>query len=55
VSEGLSTIGISDGQSRRIPTRRGPVWEHFEQELVEINGVMKVVCKYCGLRVEADK
>jgi hypothetical protein len=49
VSEGLYSIGISLGQARCTPTRRAPVWEHFQQELVEVNGVMKVVCKYCGL------
>jgi hypothetical protein len=31
------------------------VWEHFEQELVEVNGVMKVVCKYCGLKLTSNK
>jgi hypothetical protein len=55
VSEGSGTLGISDGRSRRTPTRRAAVWEHFEQYLVEVNGVTKAVCKYCGLKLTSNK
>lgn len=29
----------------------GKVWKHFEKDLVEVDGIMKVVCKYCGLKM----
>jgi hypothetical protein len=48
-SMGSGTNITSDDQSVQTPTRRAKVWEHFEQELVEVNGVMMAVCKYCGM------
>ena len=27
------------------------VWEHFEKELVDVDGVLKAVCKYCQLKL----
>jgi hypothetical protein len=51
VSVGLGTNTTSNDQSVQTPTRRAKVWDHFEQELVEVNEVMKAVCKYCGMKV----
>ena len=27
------------------------VWEHFEKELVDVDGVLKAICKYCQLKL----
>jgi hypothetical protein len=51
VSVGSGTNTTSNDPSVQTPTRRAKVWDHFEQELVEVNGVMKVVCKYCGMKL----
>jgi hypothetical protein len=51
VFEGSGTHTSSDNQLVQTPTRRAKVWEHFEEGLVEVNGVMKAVCKYCGLKL----
>jgi hypothetical protein len=40
VSVESGTNTTSDDQLVQTPTRREKVWEHFEQELVEINGVI---------------
>ena len=29
------------------------VWEHYEQNLVDVYGDLKVVCKYCGIHLNA--
>ena len=55
VSEGSGTNIASNDQSMRTPTRRAKVWEHFEQDLVEVNGVMKAVCKYCGVQLMSKR
>jgi hypothetical protein len=52
ISEGSGTNTTLDDQSVQSPTRRAKVWEYFQQELVEVDGVMKVVCKYCGTERE---
>ncbi|CAO2034924.1 unnamed protein product [Urochloa humidicola] len=31
--------------------RRSAVWEHYEQNLVNVDGDLKAVCKYCGLHL----
>jgi hypothetical protein len=51
VSVGSGTNTTSNDQSVQTPTRRAKVWDHFEQELVEVNGVMKAACKYCGMKL----
>jgi hypothetical protein len=50
-SRGWVLLLPSDYQSLQTPTRRAKIWEHYEQELIEVNGVMKVVCKYCRLKL----
>jgi hypothetical protein len=45
----------SDDPSSQTPNRRPKVWEHFEKDLVEIRGVLKVVCKYCSLLMTSSK
>jgi hypothetical protein len=51
VSVGSGTNTTTNDQSMQTPTRRAKGWDHFEQELVEVNGVMKAVCKYCGMKL----
>ncbi|KAL6845038.1 hypothetical protein ACP4OV_025211 [Aristida adscensionis] len=31
--------------------RRSKVWEHFEQNLVDVDGELKAVCRYCQLKL----
>ncbi|KAG2619308.1 hypothetical protein PVAP13_3NG140927, partial [Panicum virgatum] len=33
------------------PNRRSPVWEYYEPELIEEDGVLKAVCKYYGSKM----
>ena len=32
---------------------RSNVWEYCEQNLVDVDGDLKVVCKYCGIHLNA--
>ena len=32
---------------------RSNIWEHYEQNLVDVYGDLKVVCKYCGIHLNA--
>jgi hypothetical protein len=41
-----------DGHTSLTPRRtRSNVWEHFEKDLVPVDGELKVVCKYCKLKL----
>ena len=51
VSEGSGTNDTIDEPSSQTPRRRAKVWEHFEHELAVVEGVPKVVCKYCKLKL----
>jgi hypothetical protein len=55
VCEGSGTNTTSDDQSVQMPTRRAKVWEYFEQELVEVDRVMKAICKYCGTKLTSKR
>ncbi|PUZ72752.1 hypothetical protein GQ55_2G419900 [Panicum hallii var. hallii] len=33
------------------PNRRSPVWKYYELELINEDGVLKAVCKYCGSKM----
>jgi hypothetical protein len=46
VCEGSSTNTTSDDHSMQMSTKRANVWEYFQHELVEVDGVMKAICKY---------
>jgi hypothetical protein len=37
------------------PNRRAPVWKYYEPELVELDGVLKAICKYCGAKLTANR
>ena len=52
-SEGSGTHEIiEEGHTSLMPRRtRSNVWEHFEKDLVDLDGVLKVVCKYCQLKL----
>jgi hypothetical protein len=45
ICEGSGTNTTSDDKTVQTPTRREKVWEYFQQELVEVDGVMKAICK----------
>ena len=45
-----STELLTSEMSRRT---RSNVWEHYEQNLVDVDGDLKVVCKYCGIHLNA--
>jgi hypothetical protein len=51
VYEGSGTKTISDDQSVQMPTRSAKIWEYFQHELVEVDGVMKDICKYFGMKL----
>jgi hypothetical protein len=41
-----------DAYTSQMPRRtRSSVWEHYEQNLVDVDGDLKAVCKYCGLHL----
>lgn len=50
-SETSGTNENIDDHPSHTPNRRSKVWEFFEQELIEEDGVMKAVCKYCGAKL----
>ena len=45
-----STELLTSEMSRRT---RSNVWEHYEQNLVDVDGNLKAVCKYCGIHMNA--
>ena len=45
----------NDDHSSGTPNRRSKVWEHFEPELVEVDGALKAVCRYCGMKMASGK
>eukprot|EP00267_Zea_mays_P055280 XP_020408604.1 zinc finger BED domain-containing protein DAYSLEEPER isoform X2 [Zea mays] len=54
VSEGSGTNATSDDQSVQTLPRRAKLLEYFQPELVEVNGVMKAICKYCGAMLRSS-
>uniref|UniRef100_A0A8I6Y9J5 Uncharacterized protein n=1 Tax=Hordeum vulgare subsp. vulgare TaxID=112509 RepID=A0A8I6Y9J5_HORVV len=45
--EGSETADSIDEDTSQIRhARRSKVWEHYEQEMVVVEGDLKVVCKY---------
>jgi hypothetical protein len=54
-SEASDTNTSNDDNSPGTPNRRSKVWEHFETELVEVNGALKAVCRYCGMKMASEK
>uniref|UniRef100_M0VKL3 BED-type domain-containing protein n=1 Tax=Hordeum vulgare subsp. vulgare TaxID=112509 RepID=M0VKL3_HORVV len=47
-SEGSETADSMDDDTSQVSHgRRSKVWEHYEQELVVVEGDPKAVCKYC--------
>jgi hypothetical protein len=48
---GSDTNTTSNDQPLQTLTRRAKVWDHFEQELIKVNGVMKVICKYYEIKL----
>ncbi|TVU07168.1 hypothetical protein EJB05_47211, partial [Eragrostis curvula] len=55
VAEGSDTDESMDNLAL-APTQRGgrrsKVWEHFERDLVNVDGDLKGVCKYCQLKMQ---
>jgi hypothetical protein len=51
-SEGSGTHDSEEGHTSLTPRRkRSNVWEHFEKALVDVDGELKAVCKYCQLKL----
>ena len=47
-SEGLETADSMDEDTSQIPrVRRSKVWEHYEVDLVLVDGDFTAVCRYC--------
>lgn len=52
VSESSGTGDPTDAPSTTPPdNRRSKAWEHFEPDLVIVDGVPKAVCLYCGMKL----
>jgi hypothetical protein len=54
-SEGSGTNASNDDHSSGTSNRRSKVWEHFETDLVEVDGAIKAVCRYCGMKMATRK
>ncbi|KAK3123602.1 hypothetical protein QOZ80_8AG0633450 [Eleusine coracana subsp. coracana] len=52
-SEGSETDDSVDANvsTQVVRGRRSKIWEHYEQDLVEVEGDFKAVCKYCKLKL----
>jgi len=50
-----STTNDNTKNSLPSPNRRSPVWEYYEPELIDEDGVLKAVCKYCGSKMTAGR
>jgi hypothetical protein len=51
-SEGSGTHDSEDGHTSLTPRRtRSNVWEHFEKDLVPVDGQLKAICKYCKTEI----
>ena len=52
-SEGSASVDSMEEDSTQVPrARRSKVWEHYEQDLVVVDGDLKAVCKYCGVQLQ---
>ena len=53
-SENSESRDSMDDDITQVPrATRSKVWEHYEQELVEVDDELKAVCKYCGAKLLA--
>jgi len=43
------SMELSTSQTPR--RTRSSVWEHYEKNLVDVDGDLKAVCKYCGIHL----
>ena len=50
-AEASDTNTSNDDHSLGTPNRMSKVWEYFEPELVEVDGALKAVCRYCGMKM----
>ena len=50
-----STTNDNTGNSLPSPNSWSPVWEYYEPELIDEDGVLKSVCKYCGSKMTAGR
>ncbi|XBH78433.1 hypothetical protein VPH35_104683 [Triticum aestivum] len=51
-SEGSESADSMDENTSQVPhARRSKVWEHYEVDLVLVDGDLKAVCKYCGAQL----
>ena len=51
-ASGSSSHGSIEVFTGQTPRRtRSNVWEHFEPNLVKVEGELKAICKYCGIHL----
>jgi len=48
-SSSHDSIEVFTSQTQR--RTRSNVWEHFEPNLVKVDGELKAICKYCGIHL----
>ena len=52
ISEVSGTRASEEVDTTSTPRRmRSAVWEHYEKDLVDVDGELKAVCKYCHLKL----
>jgi hypothetical protein len=50
-SEASRTHDSEEGASLTPRRMRSNVWEHFQKDLVNVDGELKAICKYCHLKL----
>src|SRR5688572_26799172 len=40
-----------DSNSTKTRAKRSKMWEHFEQNLVEVDNCFRAICKYCRMQL----
>jgi len=50
-AEASDTNTSNDDHSPGTPNRMSKVWEYFEPELVDVDGALKAVYRYCGMKM----
>ena len=52
-SDGSESFDSTDEDTTQLQrTRRSKVWEHYEKDLVLVDGDLKAVCMYCGAELQ---
>ncbi|KAM0906297.1 hypothetical protein ACQ4PT_016860 [Festuca glaucescens] len=52
-SEGSESFDSMDEDITQVAhTKRSKVWEHYEPDLIVVDGDLKAVCRYCGVQLQ---